>query len=112
MQLLTTTCSMVFGDEQNAKSMKGTSVLSMGMNSSSESCMLNKGLRDQESRYLMATYRPLTLPFPENICIFEKWLHRASCRHLGLKGQSDINSLALDLVQSNWKVYLKFNNLV
>lgn len=112
MQLLPTSFSMVFGDEQNTKNMKGTSVLGMGMNSSSDPCMLNQGLRDQDSRYMMLTHRALAFPSPENICIFEKSLHGARCRHLELKGQPDINSLDLGLVQSNWEIYLRLNNLV
>lgn len=98
---------MVFGDEQNTRSMKGTSVLSVGMNSSSDSCTLNKGLTDQDSGYLMPTHRPLAFSSPKNICVFEKWLHRARCTHLELKGQPDFNSLGLDLdlVQSNWEIY-------
>lgn len=83
-----------------------------GMNSSADSSVLNKGLRDQDSRYLMPTYRAITFLSPDNIYIFKKWLHRASSRHLGPKGQPYINSLALDLVQSNWEIYLRFNNLV
>lgn len=41
--------SVVFRDEQNAKSMKGTSLLCMGMSNLSNLCMLNKGLRDQDA---------------------------------------------------------------
>lgn len=45
-QCLLIASSVVFRDEQNAKSMKGTSVLCMGMSNLSNSCILNKGLRD------------------------------------------------------------------
>jgi len=97
---------------KNTKSVKGTSVPSTWMNSSSDSCILNKGLRDQDSRYLMPTYWALAFPSLEDICTFDKWLHRASCRHLGLKGQPDISSLALDLCQSSREISLRFNSLV
>lgn len=48
-QCLLISSSMVFRDEQNAKSMKGTSLLCMGMSNLSNLCMLNKGLKDQDA---------------------------------------------------------------
>lgn len=100
---------MVFGDKRNAKSRMRTSALSTGISNSPDSCLLNKDLRDQDSSYLIPTEHQ-AFPSPENIHLFEKWLHRTSCRPLDIKSQPDVHSLAL--AHSNWEIFLRFNTVV